>query len=160
MLISLIAAMTPDYIIGDNGNLPWYIPEDLKHFKKLTSGNTILMGRKTFNSIGKALPNRKNIILSRNIPPFIPNDTQWFTSVEDAIAYSKKSGTVELFIIGGSEIYSLFMPIADRMYISVINLTEKITGDTFFPKWNNSEWKIECSEIVNNIEFKIYNRIK
>jgi dihydrofolate reductase len=158
MLISLIAAMTPEHVIGLNGKLPWHVPEDLKHFKTLTTGRTVLMGRKTFDSIRKPLPNRTNLILSRRIPPQPPSGTQWFTKLQEAIATAERSGESELFIVGGAEIYALAMPLADRMYISIIKLQDPVSGDTWFPKWDPAQWRAEHREQRPNVEFITYRR--
>ncbi len=159
MLISLIAAMTPERVIGLNGKLPWNVPEDLKHFKTLTTDRTVLMGRKTFDSIHKPLPNRTNLILTRRIPPDPPAGTLWFAKLEDAIATAKNSGESELFIVGGAKIYALAMPLADRMYISIIKLHEPVAGDTWFPHWDPAQWAVEHREERPNVEFLTYRRV-
>ncbi len=160
MFISLIAAMTPDHVIGFNGQLPWKVPEDLKHFKTLTTGHTVVMGRKTFESIRKPLPNRTNFILSRAIPTHRPADTQWFVNLADAIAAAENSGENELFVVGGAEIYSLAMPVADRMYISMIQLDTPPVGDTWFPQWDPKEWRLDTRRQSAGVEFLTYQRIR
>ena len=159
MLISLISAMTPDHVIGWKGQLPWHVPEDLKHFKNLTTGHTVLMGRKTFDSIRKPLPNRTNLILSRQIPAHIPPGTRWSTDLKEAIAIAEKSGEKELFVVGGAEIYALAMPLADRMYVSIIKLDSPVTGDTWFPKWNEDDWRIAERRESNGVDFLTYYRV-
>ena len=159
MLISLISAMTPDHVIGWKGQLPWNVPEDLQHFKRLTTGHTVLMGRKTFDSIRRPLPRRRNLILSRRIPSPIPTDTQWFTQLQEALAAAKNSGEQELFVVGGAEIYALAMPLAERMYISIIKCETQVTGDIWFPKWNEEEWRIAERRESHGVYFLTYYRI-
>ncbi len=159
MIISLIAAMTPDHVMGLNGQLPWNVPEDLKHFKRLTTGHTVLMGRKTFDSIRKPLPNRTNLILSRQIPAHIPPGTHWFTDLNKAITVAKKSGEPELFVVGGAEIYAMAMPLADRLYISIIKLDAPVIGDTWFPQWQPAQWRLASRRELPGVEFLTYNRI-
>lgn len=159
MLISLIAAMTPDHVIGFNGQLPWHVPEDLKHFKNLTTGHTVLMGRKTFDSIRKPLPNRTNLILSRKMPAHIPPGTHWFTGLKEAIAMAEKSGETELFVVGGAEIYALAMPLADRMYVSIIKLDSPVMGDTWFPQWQPNQWRIVQRRESGAVTFLTYDRL-
>ena len=134
--IILIAAAAKNNVLGKDNQLIWHISEDLKRFKRLTEGHSIIMGRKTFESMPKALPNRTNIILTRNRGYHAENALIAHTK-EDALALSKEDPTP--YIIGGGEIYSLFLPIA-----SVIELTrihKSFEGDAFFPEIKNSEWK-------------------
>jgi dihydrofolate reductase len=156
MHISLIAAMTPERVIGLNGKLPWNVPEDLKHFRTLTTGHAVLMGRKTFDSIRRPLPNRTNLILSRTIPTSVPPGTQWFTDLTQAIKAAESAGEQELFIVGGAEIYKLAMPLADRMYISIIKLPSPAVGDTWFPKWPDEQWQLQSRRELPGVEFHIY----
>ncbi len=158
MLISLIAAMTPDHVIGRKGQLPWHVPEDLKHFKVLTTGHTVLMGRKTFESIAKPLPNRTNLILSRKVPTILPAGTQWYTELRDAVAAAQKSGERELFVVGGAEIYTLAMPLANRMYISIIKMNPVPDGDAWFPQWQVDQWRLQESRVLPDVEFLTYYR--
>lgn len=151
--------MTPDHVMGLNGQLPWNVPEDLKHFKRLTTGHTVLMGRKTFDSIRKPLPNRTNLVLSRQIPAHIPPGTHWFTDLNAAITMAKKSGEQELFVVGGAEIYAMAMPLADRLYISIIKLDSPVIGDTWFPQWQPAQWHLDSRRELPDVEFLTYNRI-
>lgn len=130
MGINLIVAMSRNRVIGKNNTLPWHIPEDLKYFKEMTTGHTIIMGRKTYESIGKALPNRRNIILTKN-HDFLAEGCTVVHSVREAMQLSIPED--ELFVIGGAEIYSLFLPFASKLYITQIHA--KIEGDTFFPEF-------------------------
>src|ERR1035437_9607324 len=102
MLISIIVAMTPERLIGAAGRLPWYLPDDLKRFRKLTTGHCIVMGRKTFSSIGRPLPKRRNLVISRNPDPPKVEGVEWFASLDEAIKTAREAGETELFIAGGS----------------------------------------------------------
>ena len=145
MEITLIAAFDKNHAIGSKGSLPWHLSSDLKHFKKVTSGNAIIMGRKTFDSIGKALPNRENFVLTRNIN-WTKKDIITIHSPE--LIFELGKNLKEIFVIGGGEIYESFMPIATKMILSYVD-TEVADADTFFPKFSTETWeKIEESESI------------
>jgi len=150
-VINLIVAFDENYIIGDQGKLIWYCPEDLKHFKSITTNNIVVMGRKTFESIGKPLPNRINIVLSRNVishPGVIS-----MNSIQDVLNFYKERANNELFIIGGAEIYRQFYPYIDRMYITRIH--KAFMGDTSFPRFDLKSWKLISNEDLDTTQFKI-----
>lgn len=136
MVISLIAAMDKHRVIGKDNTLPWKISADLKRFKELTSGKPVIMGRKTFESIGKPLPNRTNIIITRD-KNYMASGCIVVHSVEGAL----KAAAVgkEVMVIGGAEIYKQFLPRANRLYLTLIN--EEFEGDAYFPEYNKNEWK-------------------
>jgi dihydrofolate reductase len=136
MKISLIVAMASNRVIGNNNVMPWHLSADLKKFKKITLGSPILMGRKTYESIGRPLPGRTNIIISRN-PEYRQEGCLVFNDIEAAI---KKACEIagEIFIIGGSELYEATLPIADVLYITKIN--REFQGDTFFPVIDMNDW--------------------
>lgn len=161
MGITLVAAFDKNQAIGINGDLPWNLSSDLKHFKKLTTGNTIIMGRKTFDSIGKALPNRKNIVLTRNkeweVEGVIP-----INSLDDVDSVCKKEE--EIFVIGGAEIYALFLEKATKMILSFVEVEIK-NADAFFPEYDSENWQImEKSELIkegnDDYHYKIITLIK
>ena len=139
MEIILIAAVSKDKVIGKQGGIPWKIKEDLSFFKEKTLNSPIIMGRATYNSIGRPLPNRLNIVMTRSV-----KNTEGVTEVasaEKAIeAASINKDSSKVYIIGGENIYKEFLPIAHRMIITEVDLYIK-DGDTFFPEWNISEWK-------------------
>ena len=136
MIISLIAAMDKNRVIGKNNALPWHLPADLKHFKELTIGKPIIMGRKTFASIGKPLPKRTNIILTRD-HDLHAEGCIIAHSLDDAI---KAAGNVEeIVVIGGAEIFKQFLPHAQKMYLTTIDAA--FDGDIKFPEWDHAEWK-------------------
>ena len=139
MEIILIAAVSKDKVIGKQGGIPWKIKEDLIFFKEKTLNSPIIMGRATYNSIGRPLPNRLNIVMTRSAKN--TEGVTEVTSVEKAIeAASENKDSSKVYIIGGENIYKEFLPIAHRMIITEVDLYIK-DGDTFFPEWNISEWK-------------------
>ena len=139
MEIILIAAVSKDKVIGKQGGIPWKIKEDLSFFKERTLNSPIIMGRTTYNSIGRPLPNRLNIVMTRSAKN--TEGVTEVTSVEKAIeAASINRDSSRVYIIGGENIYKEFLPIAHRMIITEVDLYIK-DGDTFFPEWNISEWK-------------------
>lgn len=138
MKLSLIVAVAENGVIGHNNQLIWHLPNDLKQFKRLTTGHCIIMGRKTFDSIGKPLPNRTSIIISRNTDFQIENCIT-VSSLENAISEAKKIENEETFIIGGAEIYRLALPIVDKIYLTEVH--HAYEGDTFFPEIDKNIWK-------------------
>lgn len=141
MIISLIAAIGKNRQLGVNNKIPWNVKEDIKNFKKLTFGHHILMGRKTFQSIGKALPGRVNIVITRN-NKFEYKNCLVFDCSYKAIEFAEKNGETELFIIGGASIYDFFLKnnLANKIYLTEVNYDGN--ADTFFPKFKKEEWKI------------------
>ena len=135
MTVSIIVAIGENNAIGKNNQLLWHMPNDLKHFKDVTSGRTIIMGRKTFDSVGKPLPKRRNIVVTRQ-DITIPG-CEVVKSIEDGLALCK--GEDEVFIGGGAEIYKLAMHLTDRIYLTIIH--KSFDADTFFPEIDRKEWK-------------------
>ena len=158
MIISIIVAMTPERLIGAAGRLPWYLPDDLKRFRKLTMGHAIVMGRKTFSSIGRALPGRRNLVVSRNANPPATEGIEWFTSLDEAIEFARAAGETECFIAGGTEIYSEALTKATRMYVTYVQRDFPFQGDTYFPMWDQSQWKLVSHELVKDLAFCVYER--
>lgn len=141
-MISIIVAVSEDLGIGKSNELLWRIPEDLRRFKKLTYGKTVIMGRKTWESLpGKPLPGRKNIVIT-DIPHDCCNGAEIAYSIEDAL--SKCRQDEEVFIIGGGSIYQQFMPLADRLYVTHIH--SRLPADVYFPKIDPKKWKIISKE--------------
>lgn len=162
MLISIVVAMTPERLIGAAGRLPWHLPEDLKRFRKLTLGHAMVMGRKTFSSLGRPLPGRRNLVVSRNAnPPAVAGGgVEWFTSLDDAVAAARAGGETECFIAGGTEIYAAALKCADRMYITFVQGDSPYQGDTYFPAWDPAQWQTAQAERVGALEFVVYERVK
>jgi dihydrofolate reductase len=159
-MISFVVAMDENRAIGKDNDLPWYLPNDLKHFKKTTMGKPIVMGRKTYESIGKPLPGRENIVVTRD-QSYEAEGTTIVHSVDEVLQINAE----EVCVIGGSEIFKQFLPVADRLYITEIHHT--FEADTYFPELNDNEWK-EVSRTEGIIdeknkyphEFVVYEKIK
>jgi len=131
--------MDRNRVIGKDNDLPWHLPNDLKFFKEKTTGNTIIMGRKTFDSIGRVLPNRKHIVLTKqNLD--LPEEVSVIHNIAKIKEWNEQHPEEELFVIGGSAIFEQILPIADRMYITFID--ESFEGDTFFPEFNEADWEL------------------
>ncbi len=142
-MLSIIVAKASNNVIGKDNALIWHLPEDLKRFKQLTTGHTIIMGRKTFESLGRILPNRKHVILCNDAEMNI--DDERVEVLEDISMLDKYiKSDEENFIIGGATIYKLLMPYANKMYITEIN--QEFEGDVSFPEISMEEWKIEQIE--------------
>lgn len=138
MLVSIVAAVSENNILGKNNQLPWHLPADLKYFKQLTTGHHVLMGRKTWESIGKPLPNRISLVVSRS-ENFRPEGAIVVRTIEEGIETAREAGEKELFIIGGGEIFRLTFPLADRIYLTRIN--HFFDGDVFFPEIDTDVWE-------------------
>ena len=147
MSISIIVAMSRNRVIGRENKLPWRLPEDLKHFKEITLGHPVIMGRKTFESIGKALPGRDNIVISRN-ERYRASGATVVGSLDEALALRKKE---DAFVIGGEKIFRLALPRAEKLYITLIE--EEVDGDTFFPE---IDWDKDF-EIVEQTDAMVSN---
>ena len=161
MIISMIAAMAKNNVIGIKNGLPWDLPADMKHFRETTSGKTVIMGARTFESIGKALPKRRNIVITLDKNQ-IAEGAEIVFSLDEAIESCKNEG--EAMIIGGASIYRQFLPKAQRVYLTVID--GKFEGDAFFPEMDMNEWKIVNEEKHEADEknshpyaFKVFERV-
>jgi dihydrofolate reductase len=143
MLVSLLFAMDEDNAIGLSNKLPWHLPADLKWFKQHTMGHHIIMGRNTYESIGKLLPGRKTVIISRNLHYKIPGAST-YPSLDIALKEAKQAGETEAFIIGGAELFKSAIDIVDRFYLTRIHY--KFEADTYLPALNMDEWKILSEE--------------
>jgi dihydrofolate reductase len=154
MRIIIIAAMTKDRVIGKDGRVPWHEPEDLRHFKRTTTGHAIVMGRKTFESIGRPLPGRRNIVITSNpayrLPESSPAAGEPSTanrpspivtvgSLDEALELCRGRNEEKAFIVGGGQIHGQAMGIADEMILTHID-GDDIAGDTYFPAWNDDDW--------------------
>jgi dihydrofolate reductase len=137
MVISIIAAMDEKQGIGFRGKIPWHISSDLRRFKRLTANHHILMGRKTYQSIGKMLPDRINMIISRN-KEFTAPGCFVFDSVDKALLFAQSAAETELFVIGGAEIYREILPVADKMYLTTVKASFKV--DRKFPRFEKEDW--------------------
>ena len=139
-MISIIVAVAENGVIGDKNSLLWHISEDLRNFKRITSGHPVIMGRKTFESLGRPLPNRTNVVISRTTTQI--EGCTVVNSLEAAIALFPKEE--EVFIIGGAQIYAIALDIADKFYLTRVG--HSYEGDTSFPKWNTTQWQLSSKE--------------
>ncbi len=140
-MISIIVAVSTNNVIGIRGNLPWKLSDDLKRFKQLTMGKPIIMGRLTWESIGRPLPGRQNIVLTRQTD-FMAEGCDVVVSPDEALAAA--ADAKEIMVIGGSQIYELFLPKASRLHVTRVHAD--IDGDSFFPEINDSEWMLVVTE--------------
>lgn len=142
-MISFLVAMDKNHVIGYKNDLPWSLPLDLKFFREVTTGHTIIMGRKTFDAIGRVLPERENIVITRQDKDF-PEGVQVINDVETIYEWNRDQPDKELFVIGGGHIFEQTFPHADRMYITLID--HEFDGDTYFPPFNEDEWTLTHKE--------------
>ena len=154
--LALIVCFSKNRIIGYNGKLPWHYKEDLEYFKKITMGHTLIMGRKTYQSLTKKLSGRKIIVVT-NQKNFNDENCVVAHSITQAVELAGKTDEMP-FICGGGEIYKQALPLVRKMYITEIN--KEFTGDTFFPEFNEDEWKEIEKRKSNDLTFRILNRIK
>ena len=145
MRLSMIAAVAANGVIGKEGEMPWRLSTDLKRFRRLTTGKPVIMGRKTFASIGKPLPERTNIVVTRD-PGFAAAGVEVVASPDEAVAAAAATGGKDAMVIGGGEIYALFMPRADRLHITHVDALPE--GDTLFPAIDPAVWRVVSEEAV------------
>jgi len=135
--VELVVAAAENDVIGSAGRLPWHLPADFRHFRSLTLGRHVLMGRKTYESIGKALPDRTNLVMSRGAQ-FAPGDCKAVATLDEARAAA--GARSPLMVIGGAEIYRICLPFANRIHLTLVH-TQIAGGDTFFADWRSPEWR-------------------
>ena len=152
MIVSLIAAMDRNHLIGNKNRLPWHLPADFAHFKAVTMGKPVVMGRKTWESIGRPLPGRTNIVLSRN-PEAHFEGAVCVGGFDEAMAVVPDAE--EIMVIGGSTIYEMLLPIADRMYLTFVDA--EFEGDAWFPEYKDTEWQQSESRLRPADEKNLYD---
>ena len=161
--INHIVACAHNRTIGADGGLPWHIPEDFRWFKKVTMGHPVIMGRRTYESIGRPLPGRLNLVISRNKDWQAPG-VETFTSIEAALDYCKSVTADwghEVYIIGGGELYAATLPLVDRIFLTEIDL--KVDGDTFYPEIPADQFLVvseEARDSSPNFKWLVYKRVK
>ncbi|MBK7807727.1 MAG: dihydrofolate reductase [Saprospiraceae bacterium] len=163
MIISCIVAVAQNNIIGKDNDIPWYLPADLQYFKKTTLGHTVIMGRNCYSSIGRPLPKRTNIIITRD-PFFISSHCLIARSIPEALSLAHSKGESEVFIIGGGQIYEQSTELWDKLYLTEVDI--KVDGDILFPEIDFKKWKLVSSERFEkddkneyNYTFKIFEKI-
>ncbi|PZX54798.1 dihydrofolate reductase [Algoriphagus chordae] len=144
MKISLIAALATNHVIGKQNDLVWRLPDDFKRFKSITSDHYILMGRKTFESLGKPLPHRTHLVITRNKDYQVPEGHFVFENVKDAFSFCQDKEVSQLYVIGGGEIYCQTLPLADELVLTEVEASPE--GDTYFPEFDKDNWKVTFSE--------------
>lgn len=143
MIISFIVAAARNRVIGRDNRMIWKLSDDMKRFRRLTTGHHVLMGRKTFESLGRPLKNRTNIIVTRQ-EDYKAEGAEVFHSVDAAMAFARENGEEELFIIGGGEIYTMLLPAADRIYLTRVLADPE--GDAYFPEIDGAQWRVILEE--------------
>ena len=156
MNIALIAAISEDGTIGDQGKIPWHIREDLQRFKRLTMGHPIIMGRKTHESIGKPLPGRTNIVLTQSASFTAPPGVLTFASLNAALDHCRRQNEQSVFIIGGRKVYEAALPLADKLFVTEVH--RRVPGDAKFPDYNRREWTEATREDGMEYSFVEYAR--
>lgn len=169
MKLAIIVAVAKNGVIGRNNQLPWHLPQDLKYFKAVTLGKPVIMGRKTYESIGKPLPGRTNIVISRNKDWGAADGVIVTNSFDQALLEAQKvsgedvQSTGEVMVIGGAEIYRSALPLADRIYLTRVDIEPE--GDAFFGALNEAEWGLESKVAGDEVasvahEFLVYARVE
>lgn len=160
-MISIIVAVARNGVIGDKNNMPWHISEDLRHFKRVTTGHPVVMGRNTYLSLGRPLPGRTNVVVSRTVKEI--EGCRVAKSLEEAFAMFPADE--EVFVIGGAQIYAQTMAVADRFYLTRVE--HDYEGDTSFPEWDRGQWRLVSGERFERGEkypypfvFELYERVK
>ena len=158
MKMSLIVAVSKNGVIGLDNKLPWHLPDDLQYFKSVTMGKPLVMGRKTYDSIGRPLPGRTNIVITRDASWCAPG-VEVATSLDDALSLARKACTDscvdEVMVIGGEQIYRMTIAVADRLYVTEVDT--EIAGDAFFPTIDNKQWQrtsVQLPEVVGSYSYQ------
>lgn len=157
MSLSIIAAVAENNCIGKGGTLPWHLPDDLKHFKELTAGKPVLMGRKTWESLPpkfRPLPERTNIVITRQTDLPVPAGVEVYSAITDALI---KHPNEEIMVIGGGQIYEQTLPLADTLYITKVH--QSVDGDAFFPAIDQAVWKETAREDREGFSFVTYKKV-
>jgi dihydrofolate reductase len=152
MTLTLVAAMARNRVIGRDGDMPWHHPEDLAHFKRTTLGGTMVMGRKTFEAIGRPLPGRRTVVVTRSAD-WAHDGVDVAHSLDEALA---SSAADEIFVVGGGDVYAQALPLADRLVLTEID--DEPDGDTFFPEWPREEWVETSRERSGPLSFVTWER--
>ena len=153
MTITVLAAVGANLVIGRDGNMPWHLPEDLAHFKATTMGHTMVMGRKTYDTIGRALPGRRTIVITRQLGWHAPS-VEVAHSLPEALALA---GPADVFVVGGSDVYRQAMPFADQLLLTEVEQSPE--ADAFFPTFSADDWRETAREAHEGFAFVTYERI-
>lgn len=157
MKISLIAAVSPDLVIGHNGDLPWRYPADMEHFMRTTVGHACIMGRRTYESFPRRpLPRRPNLVLTRKSDYELAPGVLRFDTLTAALAHCRQQQHEQVFICGGGGVYRDALPLADEMILT--HVPDRVTGDTYFPQWDEHAWQIVDEKSEDDLRFSYYQR--
>lgn len=144
MRVSLVAALATNGVIGRDGDLPWRLPADLRRFRTLTSGHHLLLGRRTWESIGRPLPERRILVLTRSTALELPQGVERIATLDEGLERARSRGEDELFVGGGADVYRIALPRADRLYLTRVDA--EVEGDTRFPRWSPADWTLVATE--------------
>ena len=158
MILSVIAAIGKKGQLGLKGRIPWHLPEELQHFKRLTMGHHLLMGRKTFQSLPAPLPGRIHLVLSRTLSGKLPSRCFAVNSLKEALENARTGGETELFVCGGADIYAQTLPLSRCLYLSRVDYSGP--ADTYFPPWEHLSWKHTATHSKSSFQCLIYRRKK
>ena len=160
-----MAAVATNGVIGRDGDLPWRLPADLRRFRSLTTGHHLLVGRRTWESIGRPLRGRRILVLSRRPDLDLPEGVEQAPSFESALTRARGRGEEELFVAGGAEVYRVALPVADRLYLTRVD--HAVDGDTKFPEWRPDDWSLAGAEALPTskegepgLRFEVWDRIR
>lgn len=151
--LAMIAALNPERVIGAQGTIPWHFPEDMRYFRRMTTGHAVIMGRITFASLRHPLRNRHNLVLTHH--PESREDCEMYSSAETILQRARTLDPCP-FVIGGAQIYQIFMPWATHLYLTQIDIP--IAGDTHFPAWASQEWQLQQEHQTGQLRFQIWVR--
>ena len=156
MKVCLIAAVSPELVIGRDGGLPWHYPADMRHFMRTTMGHPCLMGRRTWESLPRRpLPGRPNLVLTRN-PDFAAGGAQPFSGLESALDHCRRGGRSRVYVCGGASVYAEALPLAHEMVLT--HVPDRVEGGTRFPEWPAPEWKVVRERVEGPLRFVTYRR--
>jgi len=161
MKLHIMVARAKNGVIGHKGKMPWHLPEDLKRFKQITTGHAVIMGRKTYESIGKPLPNRRNIVLTRRRDASFPDAVAVAGSLDEALAQCRALGEEDVFIIGGGEVYRQALLLVDELHVTLVD--RQVEGDVTFPDLDAAQWRqtsCQASQESPDVQYIDYVRVR
>ena len=157
MKVVIIAALSKNQVIGRDNGIPWHYPADMKHFRRTTRGHPVVAGRKTYESFQiRPLPHRLNLVLTRNPTYQADEGAIACQDLSQVLTIAQNHGAEKLFVLGGAEIYTLSLPLADEMILTHLPIT--VTGDAYFPEWDRNEWDIDEEKRESDLVFTTYRR--
>lgn len=155
--ISLVAAVSKNMVIGNNGSIPWNLPEDQQHYRETTMGEPMIMGRKTFESFPRPLPGREHIVLSTTVEQYDYESVFAADSVQNALSLAEEYASENIYVVGGEGVYKSYLPLADEMILS--RIPDRYSGDTWFPTWDEAQWQVRERDKRDDFEIVYYVRV-